>query len=139
MGTQVEEDELSLNCDPLYKNGTLLLNPCGLIANSLFNDVITTSSKTLDETGIAWKSDREKKFLQVDGFTSGLKSSYPGGVCPTGFTEYDKSGTAYCYMYPDDHRYQYLYESYPEIISPRMISRLPPSHGYARLRLPRLR
>lgn len=118
MGKSRAESDLSLSCDPLYKNGTLLLNPCGLIANSLFNDVITTSSKTLDETGIAWKSDREKKFAQVDGFKSGLKSSYSGGVCPTGYSEYDESGTAYCYMYPEDNKYQYLYESYPEVISP---------------------
>jgi hypothetical protein len=27
---------VELNCNPLYKNGSLLLNPCGLIANSFF-------------------------------------------------------------------------------------------------------
>ena len=25
------------DCEPLLRNGSMLLNPCGLIANSLFN------------------------------------------------------------------------------------------------------
>jgi len=32
MGTS----DVELDCNPLYKNGSLLLNPCGLIANSFF-------------------------------------------------------------------------------------------------------
>lgn len=28
--------DVELDCNPLYKNGSLLLNPCGLIANSFF-------------------------------------------------------------------------------------------------------
>lgn len=62
MGMQVDDDVLSLDCDPLYKNGSLTLNPCGLIANSFFNDVISvTSGQTMDETDISWASDRDKK------------------------------------------------------------------------------
>ncbi|CAM9332748.1 unnamed protein product [Discosporangium mesarthrocarpum] len=46
------------SCAPLEKNGSLVLNPCGLIANTLFNDIISiTSNQTMDETGIAWGSD----------------------------------------------------------------------------------
>ena len=89
---------MSSDCDPLYKNHSMLLNPCGLIANSLFNgtlafsccctpdlslclltfpshcpvcaDVITLDSTeyTLDEKGISWLSDRNVKFNNVDGF-----------------------------------------------------------------------
>ena len=67
-----DEDALSL-CAPLKKNGTLVLNPCGLIANTLFNDKITLATSSgidghpkLDTTGIAWPSDRDYKFKQPD-------------------------------------------------------------------------
>jgi hypothetical protein len=36
-GQLLSEGDVSLNCDPLYKNGSLLLNPCGLVASSFFN------------------------------------------------------------------------------------------------------
>lgn len=50
------------SCDPLVYNGTLVLHPCGLIANTLFNDIITVESgQTLDETDIAWSSDVSDK------------------------------------------------------------------------------
>lgn len=50
------------DCDPLEKNGTRYLHPCGLIANTLFNDVITLESGgEMEETGIAWKSDIDSK------------------------------------------------------------------------------
>ena len=119
MGEQVSESEMSQKCDPLYKihktNKTYYLNPCGLIANSFFNDVITTSSVVLDETDISWKSDREKKFKQVDGFKSAEKSTY-GANCPNDYKQYtDASGTDWCFQYPNEDRYQYLYETYPQI------------------------
>lgn len=39
-----------------------MLHPCGLIANTLFNDIFTvTSGHTMDETGIAWASDISDK------------------------------------------------------------------------------
>lgn len=66
--------------------GTYKLNPCGLIANSLFNDIFWVNSLTvdgdkyyqtdkykdtevvnlLDQTNIAWKSDIETKFKNID-------------------------------------------------------------------------
>lgn len=32
-------DDVASSCYPLIENGTNLLNPCGLIANSLFNGI----------------------------------------------------------------------------------------------------
>ena len=34
---QLASSDLELDCDPLYMNGSLVLNPCGLVANSFFN------------------------------------------------------------------------------------------------------
>lgn len=71
---------------PLSTSGNYSVNPCGLIANSLFNDIfwvnsITTGGKTLyqtddydantkvvdllDQSDIAWKSDVETKFKNI--------------------------------------------------------------------------
>ncbi|CAM9966208.1 unnamed protein product, partial [Sphacelaria rigidula] len=50
------------DCTPLTYNGTRILHPCGLIANSLFNDVIQLSEGgVMSETGIAWESDVDDK------------------------------------------------------------------------------
>jgi hypothetical protein len=32
----LDSSDVELTCNPLYKNGSILLNPCGLIANSFF-------------------------------------------------------------------------------------------------------
>jgi len=59
------------DCDPkktgIANNETasFVLHPCGLVASSFFNDSYTFSGYTPDETGIAWKSDVEKKFKKV--------------------------------------------------------------------------
>lgn len=39
-GDLLSASEVELNCDPLYMNGTNLLNPCGLTANTFFNGMI---------------------------------------------------------------------------------------------------
>lgn len=50
--------DVDTDCDPLVYNGSLVLHPCGLIANTLFNDVYdVTSGQVMDETDIAWDSD----------------------------------------------------------------------------------
>jgi hypothetical protein len=96
-------------CDPLPNSGGVSLYPCGLIANSVFNDklfnvtllkpdgvtMVTLNSaedvSTWQKTGIAWKSDKEKKFvekfpnvedLSLQGFTrySPILKDYTNGT-----------------------------------------------------------
>ena len=59
------------SCSPIESvNGSQVASqfyyPCGLVANSLFNDSFSLSSNTsnvfIDETGIAWSSDINNKF-----------------------------------------------------------------------------
>ena len=51
-----------LACPVISVRPGRILQPCGLIANSYFNDVITLTNNgiAMDETGIAWESDKEK-------------------------------------------------------------------------------
>eukprot|EP00601_Ochromonadales_sp_CCMP2298_P033850 CAMPEP_0173363024 /NCGR_PEP_ID=MMETSP1144-20121109/22151_1 /TAXON_ID=483371 /ORGANISM="non described non described, Strain CCMP2298" /LENGTH=342 /DNA_ID=CAMNT_0014312919 /DNA_START=48 /DNA_END=1073 /DNA_ORIENTATION=+ len=131
-GSNLDSSSVSLDCNPLYKNGSLLLNPCGLIANSFFTDTFTldTNASTpadtfsLDEKGISLYSDRDALYNQVDGFkytvvtNTSLLSCAEAGL-HEGCREYtDSGGTSYLYYYPDDDTVQYLHESYPDQISP---------------------
>lgn len=54
------------DCDPLFSADGRYFAPCGLIANSLFNDTVLLYNRgspvVLDGSGIAWKSDLEVKF-----------------------------------------------------------------------------
>ena len=60
------------DCSPLIYNGTLVLHPCGLIANTLFNDIFTvTSGQTMLETDIAWDSDVADKVCKRACFLLG--------------------------------------------------------------------
>jgi len=117
--------DVSSDCDPLVNNGSYLLNPCGLIANSFFNDVILlkTTNKTLDSTDISWASDRQVKFKQVNGFKSAIASggktcgqtlNVPESECGT--TVYN--GQVNYFWYPNNNKVQYLYESFPQVINP---------------------
>jgi len=130
-GQDLSTSDVKTDCDPLYEDGSLLLNPCGLIANSLFNDVITLSDETisddayvLDEQGISWLSDRKVKFKQVDGFKSEKMES--GETCTdvlgdsydTCGNYTDSNGDTWAYYYPNDDTTKYLYEAYPEVVSP---------------------
>jgi len=131
MGRLLSYDEVYDDCFPLVENATNLLNPCGLIANSFFNDVITLTSSTtgsqqLDEDGIAWSADLDVKFKQVDGFVS-IDVNNVGVSCADalgdGYSDCrsytdPSDGQVYKYWYPDDSTVQYLYESYPDIVSP---------------------
>ncbi|SSD58933.1 related to Cell division control protein 50 [Saccharomycodes ludwigii] len=79
-GVAVSLDELDDNCKPLKsasdtedKGDEKIIYPCGLIANSLFNDTFSTVFENVDDDGnnnstknynltnknIAWKSDRK--------------------------------------------------------------------------------
>mmetsp|Transcript_10004 Transcript_10004/g.18199 ORF Transcript_10004/g.18199 Transcript_10004/m.18199 type:complete len:342 (+) Transcript_10004:21-1046(+) len=64
-------------CDPLENFGNKTLYPCGLVASSFFNDSFTAfacgssgtdcvelTGNSWKETGIAWKSDRDKLFKE---------------------------------------------------------------------------
>lgn len=42
-GQNLDSSEVSITCNPLVQNGSLLLNPCGLIANSFFNGIVAGS------------------------------------------------------------------------------------------------
>lgn len=65
-GKQLDAKDLD-DCEPLvYADDGRILSPCGLAANSFFNDTFTISGENADiemyESDISWKSDREKKF-----------------------------------------------------------------------------
>jgi hypothetical protein len=82
-GDDVSDSSLS-TCEPLReikRNGTSYKAvPCGLIANSMFNDTFsfTTSNATvMDETNIAWNSDKERKYKNAGGYDSN-----PSGYSP---------------------------------------------------------
>jgi hypothetical protein len=123
--TQLQKD----NCAPLNKLGNITLNPCGLIANTMFNDVIefaptdNQSAAKLDmiEDGIAWQSDLEYKFRQPDGFETEECDCDDCG-CDDGSKwqcyNDEKTGKCHKYFYPNDDETQYLYETYPMVITP---------------------
>ena len=127
-------------CQPLNIIGGIKINPCGLIANTLFNDVITLDSIVdrdgndvtdstnavypLVETGIAWESDLQYKFNQPEGFKyeqcpscDECECTQPDWSCTTPYKNED-DGVCFRYFYPDDDTTQYLYETYPMMISP---------------------
>lgn len=127
--SEIDEDEASLYCYPLQYNGTRMLYPCGLQANTFFNDEFTVSDSStvsntdLDKDGISYVTEG-LKFVQVDGFVS---SSYTDGescedvlgsdiASSNNCKSYtDDSGTNYYYYYPDSDKYQFLYETFPQI------------------------
>ena len=50
----VDEPQTNISasmCDPLNKLGNMTLNPCGLIANTFFNDVIELVDGSVDDVG----------------------------------------------------------------------------------------
>ncbi|KAK7233308.1 aminophospholipid transmembrane transporter [Aureococcus anophagefferens] len=113
----LKKDDLS-TCSPLKSNGSKTLNPCGVIANSLFNDVISLSDATelahgisMRENHLAWKSDLND---------NGLPEGCMGYVCEGG--DFDSGhcdeGQAVLYYYRDHDEFQFLYETFPDIVSP---------------------
>jgi len=135
------------SCEPLTHAGDKILHPCGLIANSLFNDkILIASDHSMKYDGIAWTADDEKYFqpagfkfkeenaigaaCSADGGECSDKmcemAGYPSGCggwsCPEGEEDYYgcEKGTSYVYFYPNEDTYQYLYKTYPEVVSPIM-------------------
>ena len=135
LGSLSQSDLAAAACDPLNKLGNITLNPCGLTANTFFNDVIKFvpgegQSQIMVEEGIAWNSDLEYKFRQPQGFDSeecdcGTCSCAEGATkegkpwsCDANNEPHVKSdGTCHKYYYPNEEVTQYLHETYP-MISP---------------------
>jgi hypothetical protein len=121
-------------CAPLTKLGNVTLHPCGLVPNTFFNDYFTLvegidvygEPLRLIETGIAWQSDIKYMYKQPQGFDKKVCEACDSSCC-TGKWECGskgkpwvdkKDGTCYSFVYPLDNETQYLYETYPDIISP---------------------
>mmetsp|Transcript_21465 Transcript_21465/g.51184 ORF Transcript_21465/g.51184 Transcript_21465/m.51184 type:complete len:407 (+) Transcript_21465:59-1279(+) len=124
-------------CEPLNQLGDTVINPCGLIANTFFNDRISLvnsdsavddegASLVMKEEGIAWSSDLQHRFAMPDGYNSKI---CPEGQCDSSCCEDNgfsctepavspKDGQCYAYDYPEQNTTQYLYQTYPSIISP---------------------
>lgn len=76
-GVDVAAGSLNSYCSPLQTVGGKAIYPCGLIANSLFNDTFSSPKLlnaqlsadfevfNMSETGISWKSDRTQKFKKT--------------------------------------------------------------------------
>jgi hypothetical protein len=81
------------------------------------------SSVSLDESGIAWSSDSDK-FVQPKGFKYVRVNSFAGTCGDANMPEDCKqytdpsTGDKFLFYYPNDETVQYLYESYPNHISP---------------------
>jgi len=82
-GADIPTDYSDLSdCDPYISLGdstdaSLFYFPCGLIAKSVFNDTFSLWSDgspiPLRKTGIAWESDRDKKFKNPPDGTPGIR------------------------------------------------------------------
>jgi hypothetical protein len=126
LGEDVVETDLDVACTTKVRNaaGTQILNPCGLIAQSFFNDEIAfdyvnSGHAMMDETGIAWPSDYDK-FKQPDGFLAEEVASNAVSCADVGLPANCAYGTTndgknYRYYYPNEAEVEYLYETYPQI------------------------
>lgn len=67
-GKAVKINDLEEHCSPLKRKGDKIIYPCGLIANSMFNDTFATAFEGLGETAnyeltnnkISWSIDRHR-------------------------------------------------------------------------------
>ena len=120
-------------CDPLNRLGNITIHPCGLIANTFFNDQFTLVGGVdyngqplmMREDGIAWQSDVDFAFAQPNGFTSSECIQCDSSCCNSDDSCIDglpyvdpKTEKCYRFYYPLDTSTQYLYETYPNVISP---------------------
>ncbi len=84
---------------------------------------LTSSGLSMQEDDIAWGSDKDK-FIQPDGFdyctitpTESCNATLPCGDQCKKWSD-PATGETYRFYYPDDSTTKYLYESYPNQISP---------------------
>lgn len=136
LGESAQTELGAKNCHPLNTlintktNSTVYINPCGLVANTFFNDVISLTPNvgynySLIEDGIAWQSDIDYKFRQPAKFKEKMCTScddaecicQPPWTCSSPYYNHN-TDTCHLYSYPNDNITQYLYETYPDIISP---------------------
>lgn len=131
-GSRTQDEAQAKTCKPLNKLGSTTINPCGLVANTLFNDIIrlkvgkdnSGNDLNMIEDGIAWQSDLDYKFKQPDGFRSeqcdcnNCPCEAPDWSCTNGTAYKDELGKCHKYFYPDDDTTQYLYETYPMVVNP---------------------
>lgn len=123
-GSAISESSLDTTCVESVTNGSQLLNPCGLIANSFFTDsyMLNGTQYTMDESDLAWSSDSDK-FKQPEGFAYAAVPCNSYSTCesvnlPSDCKSYNTSTDCYKFHYPSDDTVQYLYETYPGQISP---------------------
>ena len=112
-------------CEPLTVDANhpnMELVPCGLIANSLFNDTFTltatgpSASVTMSETGIAWKSDLSAKFANTAAYNTAVGTTAPFKPAPDAATcTTDRWGGNTCTCGTLATCNKYLYQSYPKI------------------------
>jgi hypothetical protein len=107
--------------------------------------ILLGSGQAIDYDGTAWSADASK-YAQPDGFKSVesaqgaachnqectdavCKSALGGGytgckgyTCAAATADYYgcTAGSSYVTWYPDDSSMQYLYETFPEVVSPMM-------------------
>ena len=146
LGHVGEQDPVSKQrCKPLNQLGNMTLNPCGVTANTFFNDIfkliggkdVLGNDLVMMEDGIAWQSDLEYAFAQPEGFRAALcpnNGTLCDETCCTGVDDEgelaglewsckkphfeENEGVCYRYYYPEDEKTQYLHETYSNIISP---------------------
>jgi hypothetical protein len=136
----VPMSDLQSTCDPVVLNGTRVLNPCGLVAKSYFQDTfslnvanslvgdVVPTGLTMSFNDITGSIDKSL-FKQPDGFQSAQAPSacvnwaqQSDGTCasvnmPSGcrcFADPTANVNQYWYYYyPNDATTTYLYEMYP--------------------------
>lgn len=153
----LKPEKFRSDCFPLVTNASKTLHPCGVVANTLFNDVITLRNGDLDleEGGAAWPADTSYLYRQPVGFewrpaagpylddpcfsenahlgpgrvfcanatcgAAGL-GARPclGYACRGGHYDAGRcdAGSFAAFSYRDPAKFQYLYETFPQIISP---------------------
>ncbi|XP_067938407.1 cell cycle control protein 50A-like [Watersipora subatra] len=107
-GNEIPLNGLDDDCSPYKTIGDKQIAPCGAIANSLFNDTLTltyedTTPVPLNNTGIAWKTDKGAKFrnpphdpgslCNATGFKNTVKPpNWPVHVCNLDPNNEDNSG-----------------------------------------------
>ncbi|KAJ1445220.1 CDC50/LEM3 family [Pelagophyceae sp. CCMP2097] len=144
MGVEKDKDEIS-SCEPLKFNGSLVLSPCGLRANSLFDDVFSlppSSRFELEASGMTHAKANKLRFKQPSTFDfkvvadanctakercddevcseHAIKAPCFGYTCVGGDFDGQKcaAGDQALFYYPKADQMQYLHQTYPAIVSP---------------------